>query len=189
MAHLIQLNKIDRRKGFVAGVLGGIVGAAALQLYWKLLPANAFEQLPNADEPVAFADKLPEIEPLFGQRQMPGEAATATAGRIAYRAITGHAPRNRTERAQLRALVLWGWGMAMGAAYGSTRTTTRARDIAGGFFYGLRLWLGDEIIARVLGLKRDPRRWPLKRHLVWLTGHWVYSFVTANVTRVLYLRL
>jgi hypothetical protein len=76
----------------------------------------------------------------------------------------------------------------MGAAYGSTRTTTRNRDIAGGFFYGIRLWLGDEVMSRLLGLERDPREWPLKRHLVWLTGHWVYSFVTAQVTRVLYRR-
>jgi hypothetical protein len=189
MSGPFRLNKIDRRKGFAAGVLGGIVGVAALQLYWKLLPANAFGQLPHAEEPVAFADKLPEIEPLFGQRHMPGEAATATVGRIAYRAVTGHAPRTKAERAQLRALVLWGWGMAMGAAYGSTRTTTRARDIAGGFFYGLRLWVGDAVLARLLGLKRDPRQWPLQRHLVWLTGHWVYSFVTANVTRVLYRKL
>lgn len=186
MSGPFQLNKIDRRKGFVAGVAGGIVGVIALQLYWRYLPKGAFEQVPHADEPVAFADKLPEIEPLFGQRHMPGEAATATAGRILYRAVTGHAPRSAAERRQLRALVLWGWGMVMGAAYGSTRTTTRGRDIAGGFFYGLRLWIGDAVLARLLGLERDPREWPLRRHLVWLTGHWVYSFVTANVTRVLY---
>ena len=189
MSNRFELNKIDRRKGLVTGILGGLVGVAALHPYWKLLPANAYGQLPNADEPVAFADKLPEIEPLFGQRHLPGEAATATVGRIAYRVVTGHAPRTRAERGRLRAMVLWGWGMAMGAAYGSTRTTTRARDIAGGFFYGLRLWLGDEVLSRLLGLERDPREWPLKRHLAWLTGHWVYSFVTANVTRVLYRQL
>lgn len=187
MAKRFQLNKIDRRKGLVAGLAGGAVGVVALQLYWRLLSPYAFDDVPSADEPLPFADKLPEIEPLFGQRQMPGEAATATVGRVAYRVVTGHAPRNDAERRHLRTLVLWSWGLAAGAGYGSTRTTTRARDIAGGFFYGIRLWLGDEVMARVLGLeRRDPREWPLKRHLIWLTGHWVYSFVTANVTRALY---
>ncbi len=186
MGKWLRLNTIDRRKGFVAGLIGGAVGVLVMQAYWRILPQDAFDWLPHSREPVEAARKLPAIEPLLGRRYLPDEAAAVAVGRTVYRLITGRQPRSLEERDRLRWLVLWAWGLGSGVAYGATRTTTRPRDLAGGFFYGLRLWFGDTVLTGLLGLKPDPRQWPLREHLLWLTTHWVYTFVTTQVTRLLY---
>jgi hypothetical protein len=46
--------------------------------------------------------------------------------------------------------------------------------------------VGDALLASLMGLRAEPTAFSFQQHLWWLTGHWVYSFVTANVTRILY---
>ena len=75
---------------------------------------------------------------------------------------------------------LLAWGMAAGALYGATRTTTRWRDVAGGFFYGLRLFAGDTFGMALLGLRPDPKQISTREHVSWLLGHWVFSFTAAS---------
>jgi hypothetical protein len=183
---MIRLNPINRRKGLIAGMVGGMVGAFAMRTYWMLLAPDAFRQIPNRHKPVQVAQKLPEIAPVVHPQRSYGEAATSVVGRAIYENVLGREVESSAEQRHLRDAVLFAWGTLMGAAYGATRTTDRWRDIAGGFFFGIRLFVGDEIAAAGLGLRPDPRSWSRREHLVWLTGHWVYSFVTAQVTRVLY---
>lgn len=74
----------------------------------------------------------------------------------------------------------------MGAIYGATRTTTRTTDIAGGFFYGIRLWLGDTLMSALLGFRPPPAAFTREQHLWRLSAIWVYSFTTTAVTRIVY---
>jgi hypothetical protein len=108
-----------------------------------------------------------------------------TAARLMYDVIVRQeiAP---DEKRSLAGTLDWVYGIVMGAAYGGTRTTTRARDVAGGFFYGIRLWLGQMIGLAWLGLRPGPTRYPLAAHLRLLTSIWVFSFTATFVTRVLY---
>jgi hypothetical protein len=176
--------KPDHAVGLICGIVGGLAGAYAMHLYWKRVAPKLF---PLDAQPVETpgTNTLPSPSPL-GQQYRPGETATMAAGRIAYQQLTGYEPRDLETRRLLSDLVYWGWGVAMGAAYGGTRNTTRWRDLAGGFFYGFRLFLGDLLMPPLAGLRADPRYFSPKQHLWRLSAIWVYSFTTTAVTRALY---
>ncbi len=180
---MAKRQRMDRRKGLFVGLIGGAVGVLALKLYWELesqiLPADFNPPLPDE------VKMLPDFKPAFGQLYRDGESPTAAAGRFLYEQATHEEPDAAT-RHQLDDAALFAWGMGAGALYGATRTTTRWRDIAGGFFYGLRLFAGDTIGMALLGLRADPKQISAREHVSWLLGHWVFSFVATNVTRVLY---
>ena len=175
---------LNRWKGLVVGVVGGVAGVLALKFYWRriepeLLPPDFNPPLPDE------VKNLPDIEPAFGRLYRDGESPTAAAGRALYTQLVGAEPDERTSR-WLDDAALLAWGIAAGATYGATRNTTRWRDVAGGVFYGLRLWAGDTVSTALLGLRADPKAVSAREHLSWLIGHWVYSFVMTNLARVLY---
>jgi hypothetical protein len=67
------------------------------------------------------------------------------------------------------------------------REPLHARVISrGGFFYGIRLWLGETIVAALLGFRPGPTRFSVEQHVGLLTVYWVYTFTTTAVTRLLY---
>ncbi len=180
---MAKRNRMDRRKGLLVGLIGGAVGVVALKVYWEyeaqILP-------PDFDPPLPDEVKLlPDLKPAFGKLYRRGESPTAAAGRVIYEQVTHEEPDAATRR-QLDDAALLAWGMTAGALYGATRTTTRWRDIAGGFFYGLRLFAGDTIGMALLGLRPDPKQVSAREHVSWLLGHWVFSFAATSVTRVLY---
>ena len=174
----------DRRKGLLMGIVGGLVGTYAMRRYsYDLLP----KLFPGAAAP---AQKSVKSDPLeqrapFGQLYHAGETAHGAAGRLAYRLVKGEPP-TLPMRQRLAELALWCFGLFAGVAYGATRTSTLPRDIAGGFFYGIRLWFSDELLMPLLGLRPGPTRYTRRQHFALLTAYWVYSFVTANTTRLLY---
>lgn len=175
----------DRRKGLVMGIIGGLVGAYLMRRYSRELLPQLF---PDANDPPQRTDNpdLLEERAPFGQLYQPDETSYEAGGRVVYELATGKSPQTQAERQQLGDLAHWGVGLMAGIAYGATRTSTLPRDIAGGFFYGIRLWLGDEIFMPLLGFRAGPTRFTLRQHLALLTRYWVYSFVTTNVTRILY---
>jgi len=172
----------DRRKGLVMGIFGGMIGASAM-LYYKhaLLP----KLFPDAPYP-ASDDDPPVNRALLGRLYQPGETAYEASGRVAASLLQADSPHSIAERQQLGDLTHWAIGLLLGITYGATRTSTLPRDFAGGFFYGIRIWLGDEIVLPLLGLRTSPTRFTRKQHFALLTTYWVYSFVTANATRLLY---
>ncbi len=148
----------DRRKGLVIGIVGGLIGAYAMRRYQR--------------------DVLPKLFPDVDLKATASEVSVP----MAYTLLTETIP-SAEEQHRLEAGARWGTGVLMGLVYGATRTSTLPRDFAGGFFYGIRLWIGDEIIYRLTeGAEASDRR----PHVALLTGYWVYSFVTANSTRLLY---
>jgi hypothetical protein len=171
-----------RWKGALVGAVGGLVGVYALRLYWRHIAPAVFPPEANPAHP--------DINPahsiaLAGRAYRMGESAPAAVARIGYERLTGETPDADTRR-QLDETTPALLGVMMGLTYGGTRTTTRARDLAGGFFYGLRLWLGDTIGVALLGLRPGPAAYSRAQHLWRLVGFWVYSFTTTAVTRLLY---
>ncbi len=171
----------ERWKGLFVGALGGLAGWYAARFYWRNLAPLLFpyepgrEDIPNADPP----------SPL-GRQFRRGETASMALGRIAYTQMTDKEPQALETRLLLGELVHLGVGVGTGAFYGTTRRVRRPVDILGGLFFGLWLWLSDTFGAAFLGLRAGPEAFSTQQHVWRLTGHWVYSFTTANVTRILY---
>jgi hypothetical protein len=164
------------------GIFGGLIGASAMLIYKRALLPKLF---PDAPYPTS-DDDPPVDHALLGRLYQPGETAYEASGRIANTLLQGNTTHTPEERQRLGNLAHWAIGLLLGITYGATRTSTLPRDFAGGFFYGLRIWLGDEIFLPLLGLRTSPRRFSRKQHFALLTTYWVYSFVTANTTRLLY---
>lgn len=175
----------DRRKALVMGIIGGAVGAYAMRWYTRQVIPVIFPRALNSAQPNSRPDPL-EARALVPRQYEEGETPFLAAGRIAYTSLTGNPPRSTETRALLGDLAEWAYLLTAGALYGGTRTTTRWRDIAGGFFMGIRMWAGDEISAPLFGLRAGPTRFTEQQHGVLLSAYWVYSFVMANVTRFLY---
>jgi hypothetical protein len=175
----------DRRKGLLMGIVGGLAGAYAMRRYTREALPKLF---PSADDPAYMSDQPDPLEKRtpFGRLYQEGESAYQAQGRLAYEMATGNTVRTLEARARLGDYVQWGMGLLAGIAYGATRTSTLPRDIAGGFFYGIRLWLADELLMPLLGFRAGPTRFTRRQHFALLTTYWVYSFVTANLTRILY---
>ena len=170
----------DRRKALLCGIVGGVVGAYAMRRYIHDVLPKLFPDADDPPQPAAQPDALEKRAP-FGQLYQPGESAYDTGARLAYTYVIGREPERR-----LGDSARWLSGLFLGIAYGATRTSTLPRDIAGGFFYGIRIWLSDELLSPLLGLRAGPTRFAPRQHFALLTSYWVYSFVTANMTRIIY---
>ncbi len=175
----------DRRKAFVMGIVGGIVGAYVMRYYTrKVIPVIFPRALRPADDNLQ--PDLLEQYALIPRQYEDGETPFQAAGRIAYKSLTGVEPRSQETRTLLGDLVEWSYLITAGAAYGATRTTTRWRDLSGTLFMGLRMWGGDEIAAPLLGLRVGYTRFTPEQHAVLLSAYWVFTAVMTNLTRILY---
>ncbi|MBC7810360.1 MAG: hypothetical protein H7175_04400, partial [Burkholderiales bacterium] len=110
--------KPNRPKGFVVGLIGGIAGMAAMQLYWRyaaprLFPEDTLMQPP--DLPAA----LDEFA-ITGKQYRTGESAREAISRIVFNGITGVEP-SYEKKAMLSAIGIWLYGMFLGGLYGGTR--------------------------------------------------------------------
>ncbi len=172
----------DRRVGLVMGIFGGLIGAGAMLIYKRHLLPKLF---PDAPYP-ASGDDPPLDRAPFGRLYQSGETAYEASGRITAALLQPDAAPMPEDRQRFGDWAHWASGLLLGITYGATRTSTLPRDFAGGFFYGIRIWLGDEIFLPLIGLRASPAHFSRKQHFALLTTYWVYSFVTANTTRLLY---
>jgi hypothetical protein len=180
---MARSNRPDRKKALILGIVGGLVGVAVRRYYDREIAPDIFgRELPllNSAQP----DPI-ESRAMAAPYYRTGESDMETTARLLY------ALKNRREippdiQKQWADTLEWVYGVVVGAAYGGTRTTTRARDFAGGFFFGIRLWLGQALGLAYLGLRPGPTRYPLQSHLRLLASIWVYSFTSTLVTRLLY---
>ncbi len=175
----------DRRKAMMMGIMGGVVGAYAMRWYTRKLVPVIFPWALLPAEEDGRPDPL-ETRALVPRQYEDGETPFQAVGRLGYQTLTGSTPRSAETRQLLGDLTEWAFLIAAGAGYGATRTTTRWRDLAGGFFMGLRLWGADEISAPILGLRAGPTRFTEAQHGLLLSAYWVFSLIMANTTRFLY---
>ncbi len=164
-------------------MIGGMVGVAARRYYDREIAPDLFgrEQPPR---PAELPDPV-EQRAMAAPYYRAGENDWETGARLLYALAYRREIPPETQEAWADSLE-WLYGVLIGATYGGTRTTTRARDFAGGFFFGIRLWLGQTIGLAYLGLRPGPTRYSAQAHLRLLVSTWVFSFTATLVTRLLY---
>lgn len=183
---MARSNSPNRWKGLAVGIVGGFAGAIVRHYYEHHIAPQYF---PPLAPPARLDNDTPdpvEARAYFAPQYRADETSTQAAARIGYAFLNGKEPREAETMALAVTIAELAQGIAAGASYGATRTTTRARDIAGGFFYGIRLWLGETIMPVLFGFRPGPTRFSPAQHARLLTAYWVYTFTTTAVTRLLY---
>ena len=176
----------NRWKGLAVGIIGGLIGTIAQRYYEQSIAPRYFPpRLPPANQGSTAPDPV-EQRAYFSPQYRPDETMLQTAARTFYTLLRGSEPQEAETKQLAEDVAEFGYGLFSGALYGGTRTTTRARDFAGGFFFGIRLWLGETIGGALLGFAPGPTRFSPEQHARLLTRYWVYSFTTTAVTRLLY---
>ncbi len=172
------MNYHDRKpwwRAYVAGLLGGAAGTAAMGLYMRAV------QRPNGRPR---RQKEHDVS-LVGRRHAEGESAPGAVGRILYKKIARKEPESETKN-KLATAVHWAYGTEMGGAYGLIRRRAGKVDLLAGLAWGLGLWaLGDELAVPLLGLAEGPKAHPVAIHAEGLGAHLVYGLSTAAATQLL----
>ncbi|NTU78021.1 MAG: DUF1440 domain-containing protein [Chloroflexales bacterium] len=179
----------NRWRGAILGAVGGAIGTLVMGYYFQALARlnPAGEQgssgEDNPDEQRSHA--LDDVS-LMGKHYRDDESSTVTVGRLAYGAAAGEEPKTQETRTTLSQLVHWGFGTAMGALYGATRSGTRPPDLAGGAVFGAAVWLfASELMLPLLGLAPGPTVEPARQHATQFGAHLVYGATVAATTRLL----
>lgn len=141
-----------------AGVSGGVVGAAAMDVTGVLL-------WPHADQATRYG------------------VATQRVARVCWRLSRRRGP---VPRHVLPLLVHLTAGMLAGALYGALAPRLPALRAGRGGLFGAALWLaGDEIAMPVLGLSPSPADVPLRVHAYTFLTHLAYGLVTDRAVDVI----
>ena len=168
------------RKGFLAGLLGGLVACWAMN-QWLALWQRMVEgdTAPYRGQPVAGQG---------GQlaREGPDACQPPTmhaAAAVAY-GFFRHAPTER-EKQRLGQALHYAFGTATGALYGTLADTVPALTTAGGVPFGLAVWLlADELAVPALGISQPPARQDRATHTYALVSHCVYGLTTEYTRRL-----
>ena len=162
-------------RGAVAGILGGIFGAAAMNRYWAIVSDVREARSDGASEPgVAEQDDATV------------RVASAISERAAHHALT------RGEKRVAGPAVHYAMGALSGALYGAlAELAPRARVGAGrGAGLGAAMWISsDEVGLWLLGFAKPPTQYPASAHLLSLGAHLVYGTTTDLVRRVVRIAL
>ncbi|MBX3158574.1 MAG: hypothetical protein KF773_21570 [Deltaproteobacteria bacterium] len=171
----------QRRTGLARGLLGGVVGLAAMEVIRRATAPLVKDRAPSP------YDVLPTERSMspFGLHHEPGESATTAIGRIAYQQLLGRPPSER-----MSALLSWGvhlgYGLVAAAAFGALRGARAHHVVRDGLAFGSGLWLlGDELTVPLLGLADKPTAYHPTRHLQSLAQHLGFGVATAATARAL----
>lgn len=185
------MGRIEREhvEGLLRGAVGAVAGLAAMGLYFRASQAlsngsNGGSRDEDREGPIERRDELDDIS-LVGQQSRDDEPATETVGRLAYEAVEGEEPDERT-RQRLGQAVHWGYGILLGGVYGALRSDEEVPDLLGGLGYGAAAWaLGDELMVPLLGLSEGPTAHGWSEHANALGAHLVYGAATSAATQAL----
>ncbi|MCB0083465.1 MAG: hypothetical protein KDE47_21135 [Caldilineaceae bacterium] len=176
----------DAGKNFVLGLLGGVAGVIAMDLFSQqimpLLTQDGDEEQSNGQGQQGNGRN--QEQPLdsiavIGEHHRANESATAALGRHLYHWATDE-DHDKQTKTTLSYLVHWGYGIAQGGVYASMREPTDNADLLGGAAFGAGLWLlGDELMVPMLGLQDGPTASGAGTHVNRLAMHLVYGITTA----------
>jgi putative membrane protein len=114
-----------------------------------------------------------------------GDDATLRAAKAISAAVFDH-QLTEDEEKWAGPAVHYGFGMTLGAVYGSLAGSTPVK-MGAGTGYGAAVWVGaDEIAVPLFGLSGPPDTTPLSGHVKALASHLVFGLVT-HLTRKLVL--
>lgn len=151
---------------FCGGVVAGLAGALAQNLYFAWTRKLAPETSPEVFEPVE-----PE------QRH---ELPTQTVARRFKEHLVHAGPLAKPERAAR--VVHLAFGSAWGGVYGLLAGTLRsAAGVRGGLAFGAAVWLlSDDILLPAFKLAAWPHHYPVKSHVYAIAAHAVYGAAVAG---------
>ncbi len=179
-----QDQDLNRWRGFLLGLIGGLAGTVAMGRYWSVATALTGSD-PRAETREGGPHPLDDIS-LVGTHHEPDEASTAAMGRIAYAQVAGQPPEAAETKTLLSYLVHYGYGTLQGGVIGGLTGSRGAGAVVEGAAYGSGMWLlGDELTVSLLGLAEGPGKYPLNQHLHRWGAHVVYGLVTAATTTAL----
>jgi putative membrane protein len=165
-------------KGFVAGLVGGLVASWTMNRFqdvWLKLAENGDrsaggrsakqregEQRANGDEK---------------QDDTTVRAASAISEGMFHHKLSGN------EKKIAGAAVHYGLGTGVGGLYGAVAEVVPEVTNGTGLPFGVAFWLvADETAVPVLGLSKPPTGYPASTHVYALVSHLVFGF-TAEVVR------
>ena len=158
-----------RSKAMVAGFLGGILGAFAMDQFtrvWKTIVPDS---------------KQTEQPPLpYSQQEW--DSTSRTACRVAE-PMLGR-PLTTPEKALGAQVVHFAAGGVAGAAYATGIARRYWNPITSGVIFGAALWLvGEELAMPLLGINDPPSAYSCSMHLNSLGEHLAYGVTTALVSK------
>jgi hypothetical protein len=170
-------------KALLAGAAGGVVGLAAMRLYWqgaKVLTHEDPRSLTSEGPP----HTLDDIAVTEDHRKK-GESSTQAVGRILYEAMKGETPSEELQE-RLGLAVHRAYGLSTATLFQLVRSLARRRGLEDGLVFGTALWLlGDELMVPLLGLAKGPTAFQIEQHLHRLGVHLVFGVTVASVARAL----
>ncbi len=165
----------DLMKGFVAGIVGGVLGSLVMEQFQAL-----WSKSEKAIEHWQSDEDEEEAKPRRGRKSQP--ATVKAAQTISENVFGRKLPRSRKRLAG--EAVHYAMGASSGAIYGMAAEALPVTTAADGLAFGTAVWLlADEVSVPALGLSKSPRKIPLKIHLYALVSHLVYGCTTELVRR------
>jgi putative membrane protein len=157
-----EINVATVAKGALAGLIGGLVAAHAMDqfqsLWSKILPTGQEQSEDEKDEPSTVKAAEMISEGVFDHKLADGEKDVAGP------------------------LVHYMMGGGSGAIYGAVSEVLPAARVGAGAPFGAAVWLAaDELAVPALGLSRSPTETPLSTHGYALVSHFVYGLATEAV--------
>jgi hypothetical protein len=167
---------MDRMKGAIAGIVGGVIGTYAMSEFQGL-----WSRAGDGDESDSAGGRHDARD---GQERSEDENANERAAQaIATRAIGRSLDHEQLGAAA--AAVPYGFGTTMGALYGVAAETSPRARFGSGAAFGAALWVGaDEIAAPLFGLAGTENELSFELHAQALAAHIVYGVTTEVVRRV-----
>jgi putative membrane protein len=172
-------------KGLAAGLVGGLVAAAVMNQFQKVLG-----KILMGEEESHGAQSLQEGSPAHGvgralHEEGKDDPKDDSAERLANAVSVGLTGRELTkEQKDLGATAFhYAFGASMGAVYGAAADVLPAVTVGAGVPYGALVWLGaDEGVVPLIGLSKTPEKYPASVHASALAAHLVYG-LTLEATR------
>ena len=178
-------------KGFVAGLIGGLVASWTMNRFqnvWSKVAkgietwsANQFEDL--SGEYAEGGEEAPcAQDSLVGSKSEVQDDTTVRAASAVSEGIFDH-KLTRRERQIAGTAVHYLLGTGVGGLYGAAAEIAPNVTAGAGLPFGAVFWLVvDEGAVPLLGLSEGPMAYPLSVHAYALSSHFVYG-LTAEVVR------
>lgn len=165
-------------RGAVAGMIGGVVAAWAMNEYLAAQPKSA----PKPSPARSGRAQQRQSKAASQQSQNGGDDATVkVAQAISTRLLHHELTPNQKKIAG--PAVHYAYGSAVGALYGAVAEVWPLADAGFGMLYGIVLWaIGDEAAVPALRLGPPPTQVSAPKHAEYLAAHLVYG-IALDLTR------
>jgi len=170
----IFAKKHEPWKGLVGGLLSGLAGTIVMTQFQNAW--NKTSEMLSQEGNGAKAESKGSEEKEDATMKAAGKISSAAGYEL-----------SRDEKKKAGPFVHYGFGTAMGAAYGLAKETVprswqRMHPALSGSGFGTALFLGaDEIALPALNLADKPSKAPASSHLYGLASHLVYGLTVAAV--------